>query len=142
MSKGTSRGRRKVMQPPRGPPPVELSQQEEQVMKRIRKAKRFVFLRQHRHELLNEAFQEELAGLYRKAERGRCPVAPAMLALAIVLQAYTGVSDDEAIEATLMDRRVEVGLGWFYIEPGPVRKRNQWALRWRLLAAQMGRWSD
>ncbi len=56
-------------------PPVELSQQEEQVMKRIRKAKLFVFLRQHRHELLNEAFQEELAGLYRKTERGRGPVA-------------------------------------------------------------------
>lgn len=64
------------MQPPLWRPPVELSQQEEQVMKRIRKAKLFVFLRQHRHELLNEAFQEELAGLYRKAERGRCPVAP------------------------------------------------------------------
>ncbi len=47
------------MQPLLWQPPVELSQQEDQVMKRIRKAKLFVFLRRHRHELLNEAFQEE-----------------------------------------------------------------------------------
>lgn len=35
--------------------PVELSQSEEQVMQRIRKAKVFVFLRKHRHELMSEA---------------------------------------------------------------------------------------
>ncbi len=128
------------MQPPRGPPPVELSQQEEQVMKRIRKAKRFVFLRQHRHELLNEAFQEELAGLYRKAERGRCPVAPAMLALAIVLQAYTGVSDDEAIEATLMDRRWQLVLDCLDTEQAPFSKGTLVAFRRRLIEAQMDRW--
>jgi hypothetical protein len=59
------------MQPELWKPPVELSQQEEQIVKKIRKAKLFVFLRQHRHELLDEAFQEELASLYRKAERGQ-----------------------------------------------------------------------
>ena len=58
-------------------------------MKKIRKAKLFIFLRQHRHELLDEAFQKELAGLYRKAERGQPPIAPAMLALALILEAYT-----------------------------------------------------
>jgi hypothetical protein len=35
--------RRKIMQPPLWQPPIELSNQEEQVMKRIRKAKLFVF---------------------------------------------------------------------------------------------------
>ena len=69
-------------------------------MKRIRKAKLFTFLRQHRHELFTEAFQEELASLYRQTERGRPPVAQAMLTLVILLQAYTGASDDEAVEAT------------------------------------------
>jgi hypothetical protein len=59
-----------------------------------------VFLRQHRHELLDEVFQQELAHLYRPTERGQPPVAPAMLALALILEAYTGVSDDEVIEAT------------------------------------------
>jgi len=86
-------------------PSVTLSQQEEQIVKKIRKAKLFVFLRQHRHELFDEAFQEELASLYRKAERGQPPITPAILALALILEAYMGVSDDEVIEATIMDRR-------------------------------------
>jgi len=30
----------------------------------------------------------------------------ALLALATILQAYTGISDDEMIEATVMDRRL------------------------------------
>ena len=67
-------------------------------MKKIRKAKLFVFLRKHRHELFEEAFQQELASLYRKAERGQPPVAPEMLALALILQAYMDISDDEVIE--------------------------------------------
>lgn len=49
------------MQPSLWQPPVDLSVREEQIVKRIRKAKLFVFLRQHRHELLDEAFQQELA---------------------------------------------------------------------------------
>ncbi len=81
------------MQPLLWQPPVELSAQEEQIVKRIRKAKLFVFLRKQRHELLDEAFQQELAGLYRASERGQPPLAPAQLALATILQAYTGVSD-------------------------------------------------
>jgi transposase len=64
------------MQPSLWQPSVELSVQEEQIVKRIRKAKLFVFLRQHRHELFDEAFQKELASLYRKAERGHPKVGP------------------------------------------------------------------
>src|SRR6266568_1276500 len=84
------------MQPSLWHPAVELSAQEEQIVKRTRKAKLFVFLRQHRHELFDDPFQEELAGLYRVSERGQPPIAPAQLALATILQAYTGASDDEA----------------------------------------------
>lgn len=36
-------------------------------MQRIRRAKLFVFLRHHRHDLFDEAFQQELATLYRGA---------------------------------------------------------------------------
>ena len=77
------------MQPEMWKPPVELSQQEEQIVKKIRKAKLFVFLREHRHELLDEAFQQELATLYHPTERGQPPVAPAMLALALILLTST-----------------------------------------------------
>jgi hypothetical protein len=47
------------MQPPLWQPPGDLSEQEEQPIKWRRKAKLFMFLRQHRHELLNEEFQQE-----------------------------------------------------------------------------------
>ena len=73
------------MQPPFWQPPVELSEQEEQIVKRIRRAKLFVFLRHHRHELFDETFQRELASLYRVSERGQPPLAPAVLARASIL---------------------------------------------------------
>src|SRR2546425_8161260 len=127
------------MQPALWKPPVELSQQEEQIVKKIRKAKLFVFLRKHRHELLDEAFQQELASLYRKAERGQQPVAPAMLALALILEAYTGVSDDEVIEATVMDRRWQLVLDCLDTEQAPFSKGTLVAFRQRLIEAHMDR---
>jgi Transposase DDE domain/Transposase domain (DUF772) len=127
------------MQPSPWQPPVELSEQEEQIVKKIRKAKLFVFLRQHRHELLDEAFQHELASLYRKAKRGQPPVAPAMLALALILEAYTGVSDDEVIEATVMDRRWQLVLDCLDTEQAPFSKGTLVAFRQRLIEAQMDR---
>ncbi len=72
-------------------PPIELSAQEEKVAKRIRKAKLFGFLRQIRHELFDSDFQSELATIFKNSSVGLCPVPPAQLALAIILQAYTGV---------------------------------------------------
>jgi hypothetical protein len=127
------------MQPILWQPPVELSEQEEQIVKKIRKAKLFVFLRQHRHELLDEAFQQELASLYRKAERGQPPVAPAMLALALILEAYTGVSDDEVIEATVMDRRWQLVLDCLDTDQAPFSKGTLVGFRQRLIEAQMDR---
>jgi hypothetical protein len=84
------------MRPPIWQPPIELSPKEETVVKRIRKAKLFVFLRQIRHELFDLDFQSELATIFKDSSVGFCPVPPAQLALFIILQAYTGVSDDEA----------------------------------------------
>src|SRR6266700_1241339 len=133
-----SKGRKK-MQPPPWQPPVALSEQEEQIMKKVLKAKLFVFLRQHRHELFNEAFQQELANLYRQAERGQPPVAPAMLALALILQAYTGVSDDEVIEATVRDRRWQLVLDCLDSEQAPFSKGTLVAFRQRLIEAHMDR---
>ncbi len=127
------------MQPSFWHPSVDLSEQEEHIVKRIRKAKLFVFLRHHRHELFDEAFQEELASLYRPAERGQPPVAPAMLALALILEAYTGVSDDEVIEATMMDRRWQLVLDCLDCEHAPFSKGTLVAFRQRLIAAQMDR---
>jgi transposase len=91
-------------------PPVELSPEEAAVARGIRRAKLFVFLRRVRHELLDAAFQAELAALYGGGAKGRPPVAPGLLALVTLLQAYTGASDDEAVEAAAMDRRWQLVL--------------------------------
>jgi transposase len=133
------KGEKKKMQPSLWQPPVKLSEQEEQIVKRIRKAKLFVFLRQHRHELLDEVFQQELASLYRPTERGQPPVAPAMLALALILEAYTGVSDDEIIEATVMDRRWQLVLDCVDAQEAPFSKGTLVAFRRRLIEGQMDR---
>src|SRR5580700_11015554 len=89
-------------------PPAEPSPAEQAVIKAVRRAK--LFLRLHRHELFSEEFQAELAETYVDSPKGQPPVPPARLALATILQAYTGVSDDEVIEATVMDRRWQLVL--------------------------------
>ena len=51
--------------PPLWHPPVELSTAEHAIIKRIRRAKLFVFLRQYRHALFADAFQQELLRFYK-----------------------------------------------------------------------------
>src|SRR6266851_2905485 len=127
------------MQPIRWQPPIDQSRTEQTIMKRIKRAKLFVFLRVHRHELFNAAFQEELSGLYRESKRGQPPIPPAQLALATILQAYTGVSDDEVIEATTMDRRWQLVLDCLDAEEPPFSKGTLVAFRKRLIDQQMDR---
>ena len=127
------------MRPSAWHPPIELSSFEQIIIARIKHAKLFVFLRHHRHELFDDAFQEELAALYAPSSRGQPPVAPAQLARASILQAYTGVSDDEVIEATLMDRRWQLALDCLDTEQAPFSKGTFVAFRKRLIDAQMDR---
>src|SRR5206468_5246882 len=98
------------MRPPVWRPPIKPSPAEQTIIRLVRRAKLFVFLRQHRHELFDDAFQAELAAAFHDSPKGQPPVPPALLALATILQAYTGASDDEVIEATVMDRRWQLVL--------------------------------
>jgi hypothetical protein len=75
-----------------------------------RRKKLFGFLRQIRHELFDEAFQAELEGMYRETGAGKEPVAPALMAMAVLLQAYVGASDAEAVELTVVDLRWQLVL--------------------------------
>jgi hypothetical protein len=120
-------------------PPLELSQTEQTIVKRVKRAKLIVFLREHRHEVFNAAFQEELSGLYRDSKRGQPPIPPAQLALATILQAYTGVSDDEVIEATTMDRRWQLVLDCLDAQEPPFSKGTLIGFRNRLIESQMDR---
>lgn len=96
-------------------PPVEISPAEEKVVARAANRKKlFVFLRDIRSELFDVAFQEELIEMYRQTGAGKPPVPPALLAMATLLQAYTGVGDQEAVELTVDSKRWQVvldGLG-------------------------------
>src|SRR5919108_1258860 len=127
------------MRPPLWHPPVELSTAEHAIIKRIRRAKLFVFLRQHRHTLFADPFQQELLTLYKDQPQGHPPVPPAQLALATLLQAYTQVSDDEVIEATTMDRRWQLVLDCLDCETPPFSKGTLVVFRQRLIAQQMDR---
>lgn len=120
-------------------PPVELSAAEQKVVKRIKRAKLFTFLRQVRHELFDEAFQAELATIYDDKAKGHPPVAPAQLCLTLILQAYTGVSDDEAIEALFMDRRWQLVLDCLEGEEAPFSKGTLVEFRAALIAKGMDR---
>jgi len=120
-------------------PPVALSPEEQSIVGRIRRAKLFVFLRERRHELFSEAFQAELAALYADSPLGQPPIAPAQLALALILQAYTGVSDDEVIEATTMDRRWQLALDCLDSHTPPFSKGTLVGFRARLIGQNLDR---
>jgi len=66
-------------------PPVESSCVEQTIIQRIKRAKLFVFLRHRRHELFDDAFQEEHATLYAPSLRGHPPIPPAQLAQVPIL---------------------------------------------------------
>lgn len=93
-------------------PERECTRQEELLLLRlIRTKKLFGFLRAHRHELFDDAFQDELATMYRDGGGGKAPVAPALMAMAVLLQGYVGASDAEAVELTVVDLRWQLVLG-------------------------------
>lgn len=80
-------------------------------MKRLlRTRKLFAFLRKHRHELFDDAFQSELEAMYRSTGAGKSPVPPALMAIVVLLQAYHGMSDAEAVEMTVVDLRWQLVL--------------------------------
>lgn len=98
-----------------------------------------MFLRNYRHKIFDEAFQQELATLYQESKRGQPPVAPAQIALAIILQAYMGISDDEVIEAIIMDRRWQLVLDCLDTEEAPFSKGTLVNFRNRLIEANIDR---
>jgi transposase len=118
---------------------VDPSPAEQAVIKAVRRAKLFVFLRERRHELFDEEFQAELAEMYADSPKGQPPVPPARLALATILQAYAKVSDDEVIEATVMDRRWQLVLDCLGAEEPPFSKGTLVGFRKRLIERDLDR---
>lgn len=127
------------MRPPHWQPPHELPPAAQVIVARIKRAKLFVFLRRVRHALCDAAFQDELATIYRESAEGACPAPPAQLALVVILQAYTGASDDEALEALVMDRRWQLVPGCLDCAAAPFGKGTLVRFRASLIAPDLDR---
>ena len=92
-------------------PTTTITRQEQYLLKRCQKKRKlFAFLRVHRSDLFDEAFQEELAAMYRDTGAGKEPVCPALMAMALIMQGYLGVSDADAVEMTVVDLRWQMVL--------------------------------
>ena len=77
--------------------------------------------------------------LFKDSSVGQKPVYPAQLALATILQAYTGISDDEVIEVLLMDRRWQLVLDCLDCEQAPFGKGTFVRFRAVLIAQDFDR---
>jgi hypothetical protein len=123
-------------------PTVEVSTREQRLLKLAGKSRKLlVFLREHRHELFDAEFQTELEGMYRDTGQGEEPRPPALMCMALLLQAYLQVSDAEAVCLSTTDRRWQVVLGTLEEEEGePVFSQGGLQqFRERLVATEMDR---
>ena len=91
-------------------PPVELSEREERILKRVKKRPLFAFFRRHRLEIFDEATQALLLAAYPAVERGKAAVPPAQVALAMLMQAAFDVPDHDVPELTACDARWQMVL--------------------------------
>jgi hypothetical protein len=116
------------------------TKQEEFILRRLRRTRKlFAFLRDHRDQIFDGSFQDELATMYRDTGAGKEPLPPALLAMACILQGYLGVSDAEAVELTVVDLRWQMvldRLGW---EEPAFSQGTLFEFRERLIRTDMDR---
>ncbi len=121
-------------------PSVSVTKQEQFLLKRLeKKRKLFGFLRRHRHEIFDDEFQAELEGMYRDTGAGKEPVPPAMMAIALLLQGYLGLSDWDAVETSFTDLRWQMVLGCLGATEPPFSQGALQGFRERLIAHDMDR---
>ena len=121
-------------------PPVAPTRREQFLLKRLARVRKlFAFLRVHRHELFHDAFQDELASMYRTTGAGKDALPPAMMAMAMLVQGYLGISDAEMIELTVVDLRVQMVLGCLGSEAPAFSQGALQVFRERLIAADLDR---
>ena len=93
-------------------PAGESSTAEQRLLKVAgRSRKLFVFLRENRDDLFDDAFQGELIEAYRQSGQGQAPQPPALMCMALLLQGYMQVSDAEAVRCSASDRCWRLVLG-------------------------------
>jgi len=121
-------------------PRREATKKEQFILKRLQsKRKLFAFLRNHRHEIFDDDFQAELETMYRDTGAGKEPVPPAQLAMVLLLQGYTKLSDWDAVEATVLDLRWQMVLDCLGADEPAFSQGALQAFRDRLIANDMDR---
>lgn len=109
------------------------SKAEKQIAGSLRPASAFFrFLWETRDELFSREFQDELVMSYQP--RGQEPCAPALLAMVMLLQRYTGLSDADAVDAAENDRRWQLVLGCLGAEKAPFGQGTLVRFRTRAIA--------
>ena len=121
------------------PQPIKHSREEKFLARLGKHRKLFLFLYEQRRALFDDAFQDELAKMYRTTGEGKQPVSPAFLAMVILLQAYTGASDAEAVENTVFDVRWQLILDIHGVQEPAFGQGTLQAFRERLIAHDMDR---
>ena len=118
--------------------PTELTADERRVAQALHRIGKFyVFLREVRAELFDEAFQAELAGVYQP--RGTAPVPPALLAMVTLLQAYDQVGDADAVVTAQMDKRWQLVLDCLGASEAPFSQGVLVKFRERMIAHDLDR---
>jgi Transposase domain (DUF772) len=117
---------------------TELTAEEARVAQALHRIGKFyVFLRDVRAELFDDAFQAELAAVYQP--RGTAPVPPALLAMVLLLQAYDQVADAEAVVSAQLDQRWQLVLGCLGATKAPFSQGVLVKFRERMIAHDLDR---
>ena len=88
-------------------------------------------------DLLGDGFEEELIACYEP--RGQEPCPPGLLAMALLLQAYDGLSDARSVDAAENDRRWQLVLGTLGEEQAPFGQGTLVRFRTRVIAHDLKR---
>src|SRR6476661_11141383 len=95
-------------------------------------SKFYGFLWSVREELFDDAFQDELSAAYEP--RGQEPCPPAQLAMVMVLQRYTGLSDAATVDAAENDQRWRLVLSTLGKQRAPFGQGSLVRFRLRAIA--------
>ena len=117
-----------------------ISRQEKFILGRLkRNGKLYAFLRQHRDQLFDDAFQAELETMYRDTNAGVEAHPPALMAMVLLLQSYAGASDATAVELSLLDLRWQLVLDCVGATEPVFSQGALFDFRQRLIAADLDR---
>ena len=121
-------------------PAQTVSRKEQFILGRLkRNGKLYAFLRLHRHQLFDDAFQVELEAMYRDTGAGKEAHPPAFMAMVLLLQSYAGASDATAVELSLLDLRWQMVLDCLGDDEPRFSQGALFDFRERLIAADLDR---